>query len=189
MGLKQLFYLSAMAAAGLTLTGQAVYAQNRNEGIMEGNKTLVAYFSATGTTEKAAEMIAEATGGDIFRIEPQQAYTAKDLDWTDKSSRSSIEMKDSKSRPAIAGKLENAGSYGTIYLGYPIWWDLAPRIINTFLETYGFEGKTVIPFATSGGSGITNSENELKKAYPSIDWKKGKLLNRATNAMIEEWVK
>lgn len=189
MGLKQSFYLSAAAAAILAFTGPAACAQNQNSIDMKGKKTLVAYFSATGTTEKAAMMIADATGGDIFRIEPLQEYTAEDLDWTDRTSRSSNEMNDPESRPAIGNRLENAESYDTVYLGYPIWWNLAPRIINTFLDTYGLTGKTVIPFATSGGSGITNSENELRKSYPSVKWVRGKLLNGASAEVIENWVK
>ena len=169
------------------------FAQN-NDGIKTGNgmketKTLVAYFSATGTTEEVAEMIADATGGYLYSIEPEKPYTSADLNWNDKSSRSSIEMNDSGSRPAIKAGLENASEYDVIYLGFPIWWNLAPRVINTFLETYDFSGKTVIPFATSGGSGINNSANALKKAYPSINWQKGRLLNRATKASVEDWVK
>ena len=97
-------------------------------------------------------------------------------------------MNDDSSRPAIRGGFENVSEYDVIYLGFPIWWNLAPRIINTFLETYGLDGKTVIPFATSGGSGINNSVNELKKAYPSVNWQSGKLLNRATETGIREWL-
>lgn len=169
------------------------FAQN-NDGIKTGNgmketKTLVAYFSATGTTEEVAEMIADATGGYLYSIEPEKPYTSADLNWNDKSSRSSIEMNDSGSRPAIKAGFENASEYDVIYLGFPIWWNLAPRVINTFLETYDFSGKTVIPFATSGGSGINNSANALKKAYPSINWQTGRLLNRATKASVEDWVK
>ena len=155
---------------------------------MNSKKTLVAYFSATGTTERAARMIAAATGGDLYSIEPVEEYTSTDLDWTDKSSRSTVEMNDSNSRPAIKPGLKDADSYDVIYLGYPIWWNLAPRVINTFIETYGFSGKTVIPFATSGGSGISNSVKELKKAYPDIRWQEGRLLNAATEKSIENWI-
>ena len=156
---------------------------------MNGKNTLVAYFSATGITEKVAEMIAETTGGDLYEITPVQEYTAADLDWTDKTSRSTKEMNDSKSRPAIRADLKDAESYDVIYIGYPIWWNLAPKAVNTFLETYDFSGKTVIPFATSGGSGIANSVARLKKEYPSLNWQSGKLLNNPSKADIEAWVK
>lgn len=155
----------------------------------QSQKTLVAYFSATGTTERAARMIAEATGGTIYEIYPEQEYTSADLDWRNSSSRSSIEMNDSGSRPAIKADLKDADSYDVIYIGYPIWWNLAPRVIYTFLDTYGFSGKTVVPFATSGGSNITNSINQLKKEYPAINWQNGRLLNDATETSVREWVK
>ena len=155
----------------------------QNQQVMNSKKTLVAYFSATGTTERVAGLIAEVTGGDLYEITPVH------LDWTDKTSRSTKEMNDSKSRPAIKADLQNAGSYDIIYIGYPIWWNLAPRAVNTFLETYDFSGKTVIPFATSGGSGITNSAAQLRKEYPALDWQSGKLLNGASRTAIEAWVK
>ena len=117
-------------------------------------KTLVAYFSASGQTAKLAKTLAGVTGGDLFEIAPETAYTAADLDWMDKKSRSTIEMKDPKSRPAIAGKVADMAQYDTVFVGFPIWWYQAPRIIETFLESYDFSGKTVIPFATSGGSGM-----------------------------------
>jgi len=186
--MKRIFTLIATV---LAISCQA-YAQNsenmENFENMENGKTLVAYFSATGTTERVAEMIASATGGKLFEIAAAEPYTSADLDWNDRSSRSSIEMNDGSSRPAIRGGFENVSEYDVIYLGFPIWWNLAPRIINTFLETYGLDGKTVIPFATSGGSGINNSVNELKKAYPSVNWQSGKLLNRATETGIREWL-
>ena len=180
--MKRMIILIATALASCL----TAFAQNTEE--MKGQKTLVAYFSATGTTERVAMMIAEATGGDLCPIEPEAAYTSADLDWNDRTSRSSIEMNDSSSRPAISVRLENASEYDIVYLGFPIWWNLAPRVINTFVETYDFSGKTVIPFATSGGSGINNSVNELKKAYPSVNWQSGKLLNRATQTVIRDWL-
>lgn len=140
-------------------------------------KTLVAYFSATGTTEKAAGIIADRTGGVLYEIRPASGYTSADLDWTDSSSRSSREMHDPAARPEIMEDLKDADSYDIIYIGYPIWWDLAPRVINTFIETYGFKGKTVYPFATSGGSTIANSVKVLTETYPEIDWKEGQLMN------------
>lgn len=155
----------------------------------KGGKTLVAYFSATGTTEKAAKLVAEAIDGTLYEIQPAKKYTAADLDWHNKSSRSSVEMADSKSRPALKSKLENLADYDTIYIGFPIWWNLAPRIINTFMESGNFAGKTVIPFATSGSSGISNAEKELRKNYPGITWQQGKLLNGASRETIKQWIK
>ena len=142
----------------------------------QSNKTLVVYFSATGTTEKA--LIAEATSGTLYEIQPVKEYVAADLNWHNKSSRSSVEMADIKSRPALSSKPKNLADYNTVYIGFPIWWDLAPRIINTFIESCDLTGKTIIPFATSGGSSISNAEKELQKTYPTIKWQKGKLLNK-----------
>ena len=145
-------------------------------------KTLVAYFSASGQTAKLAKTLAGVTGGDLFEIAPETAYTAADLDWMDKKSRSTIEMKDPKSRPAIAGKVADMAQYDTVFVGFPIWWYQAPRIIETFLESYDFSGKTVIPFATSGGSGVANAAAHLKELYPAADWRPGKLLRRGNAA-------
>lgn len=125
-------------------------------------KTLVAYFSASGQTAKLAKTLAGVTGGDLFEIAPETAYTAADLDWMDKKSRSTIEMKNPKSRPAIAGKVADMAQYDTVFVGFPIWWYQAPRIIQTFLESADFSGKTVIPFATSGGSGMGRTVELLR---------------------------
>lgn len=144
---------------------------------MSTNKTLVAYFSCTGTTKSAAQKLAKNIGADLYEIKPQKPYTSADLNWHNRNSRSSVEMKDSSSRPAISGKIADMKQYDTVFVGFPIWWDLAPTIINTFLESYDFSGKTVIPFATSGGSSISNSEKNLRKAYPKIKWETGKLMN------------
>lgn len=141
----------------------------------KSGKVLIAYFSATGTTAKAANLIAEETGGELYRIEPAQPYTGADLNWNDKASRSSVEMNDPNSRPAIKGNKANIADYDTVYIGYPIWWGVAPRIINTFIESHDLKGKTIRPFATSGGSGIEQSVEELKKAYPALNWQEGKL--------------
>ncbi len=151
-------------------------------------KILVAYFSCTGTTEKMAAAISNETGGKLYRITPATAYTSADLDWNDKSSRSSVEMADEKSRPALGGEMIDLKDYDVVFLGYPIWWDLCPRPVNTFLETYDFSGKTVIPFATSGGSSITNSVAQLKKLYPDIKWEEGRLLNGGVK-QAGEWAK
>ena len=146
-----------------------------------GKTTLVAYFSASEAhvTAQVAKTLAEATDADLFEIVPEQIYTADDLNWKDEQSRSTIEMKDSTARPAVASKVENMAQYNTIYVGFPIWWYTAPRIINTFLEQYDLTGKTIIPFATSGGSDMGKSGEDLKKASaPNANWiLPGKVLN------------
>ena len=143
--------------------------------------TLVAYFSASEAhiTAQVAKTLAEATDADLFEIVPEQIYTTEDLDWKNEQSRSSVEMKDSTARPAVASKVENMAQYNTIYVGFPIWWYTAPRIINTFLEQYDLTGKTIIPFATSGGSDMGKSGEDLKKASaPNASWiLPGKVLN------------
>lgn len=143
------------------------------------NKTdkLVAYFSASGTTRRAANTLAGLTGADIYEIKPQIPYTSDDLNWNNKQSRSSVEMSNPASRPELADTSADISKYNTIYIGFPVWWYVAPTIINTFLESYDFTGKTVIPFATSGGSGIGNCEKNLHEQYPNIRWSLGKLLN------------
>ena len=152
-------------------------------------KTLVAYFSASGVTKGAAEQLAAVAGADLHEIKPAQPYTDADLDWRDKQSRSTVEMKDKNSRPAITDKLKNMQDYDVVYVGFPIWWYTATTIINTFMEAYDFKGKTVIPFATSGGSTIKKACEDLKAAYPDVKWKEGKLLNRVSKQDLESWVK
>lgn len=151
-------------------------------------KILVAYFSCTGTTEKVATVIAKETGGKLYRITPAKAYTSADLDWNNKSSRSSLEMADEKLRPALGGATLDLKDYDVVFLGYPIWWDLCPRPVNTFLEKYDFSGKTVIPFATSGGSSVTGSVKQFKRLYPQIIWKEGQLFNVDAN-QAGNWAK
>lgn len=152
------------------------------------NKVLVAYFSASGVTESIAKLLVEAINSDIYKINPEVPYTKEDLDWSNKKSRSSIEMKNINSRPKIADRDAKIEDYDVIFIGFPVWWYIAPTIINTFIERYDFKGKTVIPFATSGGSGIENCEVILQKQYPNIDWKKGKLLNgRQTKEKLLSW--
>lgn len=141
------------------------------------NKILVAYFSASGRTERAAKEIAAAVGGDLYEISPKQPYTDADLDWTDKKSRSTLEMNDPACRPAIAGAPVNAAEYDRVFVGFPIWWYVEPRIVDTFLQSYDFAGKVLIPFATSGGSGISGAEKSLKEHCPAANWKRGKLVN------------
>ena len=128
-------------------------------------------------------------GADLHEIKPAQTYTDADLDWRDKQSRSTVEMKDKNSRPAIVRDLQNSADYDVIYVGFPIWWYTAPTIINTFMEAYDFKGKTVIPFATSGGSSIKKACEDLKATYPDVNWKEGKLLNRTSKKDLETWVK
>ena len=152
-------------------------------------KKLVAYFSASGTTEKIAEMIAEATAADLFEILPKQPYTKDDLNWMDKKSRTSVEMSDKKFRPEISDTDIQVDMYDEIILGFPIWWYVAPTIINTFLEKYDFSGKKIVLFATSGGSGFGNTVSELKPSAPDAEIVEGKVLNKATKQEIAEWIK
>ncbi len=140
-------------------------------------KTLVAYFSASGTTKHTAKEIAEVIGADLYEIRPAQPYTSADLDWTNKKSRSTEEMNDPDCRPEIAEPVKNIEQYDTIFLGFPIWWYVEPRIVDTFLECYDFSGKTVIPFATSGGSGIGRAEKSMRELCPKAGWKQGNLVN------------
>lgn len=151
------------------------------------NRPLVVYFSATGNTARAARTIAEVTNGRLYEIVPQQTYTSGDLDWNDRRSRSSVEMNNPQARPALKETKNDIATYDIIFIGYPIWWNQAPRIINTFIESHDLKGKTLVPFATSGGSGIDNSVKELKNRYPDLKWQDGKLLNRASRNTIQEW--
>ena len=151
------------------------------------SKKLVAYFSASGVTKKAAEKLAKSEGADLFEIKPKVPYTKADLNWMDKKSRSTVEMKNPDSRPEIAEKLDNMVDYDTVFVGFPIWWYVAPTIINTFLESYDFSGKTVVPFATSGGSGMGKTVDVLKKTCPAADFADGKMLNRMSDKEIADW--
>ena len=151
-------------------------------------KRLVAFFSASGVTGKVAEMIAEAGNCDLYEITPKVAYTRADLDWMNKKSRSSVEMSDKKIRPEIVENDPHIENYDEIILGFPIWWYVAPTIINTFLEKYNFSGKRVILFATSGGSGFGNTVRELQPSAPKAEFVEGKLLNRANKQEVEKWL-
>ena len=153
------------------------------------NKTLVAYFSASGTTRKIAEMIAEVGDFSLYEITPKELYTSDDLNWMNKKSRSSVEMSNKKIRPEITDRDAHIKEYDTIILGFPIWWYVAPTIVNTFLEKYDFSGKKIVLFATSGGSGFGNTVKELKPSAPGAEIVEGKLLNRANKQEIEKWVK
>ena len=153
------------------------------------SKTLVAYFSASGTTKKVAQMIADAGNYDLYEITPKEAYTKADLNWMDKKSRSSVEMADKSIRPEMAEGDAAIENYDTVVIGFPIWWYVAPTIINTFLEKYDFSGKKIILFATSGGSGFGNTIKELQPSAPQAQFVEGKLLNHVNKKSIEEWVK
>lgn len=150
---------------------------------------LVAYFSASGVTAKTAWKLSEAAGADLYEIKPEVPYTRADLDWTNKRSRSSIEMNNPASRPAIADQLPDMGKYDAVFVGFPIWWYVAPTIINTFLESYDFSGKKIIPFATSGGSGMGRTNERLKPSCPGATLIPGKMLNeRLSEEELKKWV-
>lgn len=153
------------------------------------SRKLVAYFSASSVTAKVAERLSEAIGADLYEIEPQVAYTKADLDWMDKKSRSTIEMNDPTSRPVISGKRDNMEVYDTIFVGFPIWWYVAPTIINTFLESYDLTEKTIIPFATSGGSGMGKTNEKLMPSCLGAKLLDGKVFASNINiAELNAWV-
>src|SRR5699024_2922324 len=143
---------------------------------------LVAYFSASGVTAKAAEAIAKAVGGELYEIIPQAPYTSADLNWKDKHSRSSTEMQDEQSRPALAAPVRDLSEYDTVFVGFPIWWGVEPRVVDTFLDSRDLTGKTVIPFATSGGSGMAYAQQHLQGLYPALRWEQGELVTARTAA-------
>ena len=153
------------------------------------SRKLVAYFSASGVTAKVAETLAEAIGADIYEIEPEVLYTKADLDWMDKQSRSTIEMNDPASRPAIKEMRDNMDDYDTVFVGFPIWWYVAPTIINTFLESYDLTGKTIIPFATSGGSGMGKTNEKLQPSCPNSKLLEGRVFKKsASKSELAAWV-
>lgn len=179
--MRKLLMMLALAAIGLS----AIQCTNTQQ---EKKKPLVAYFSATGITRAAAEQLAELSGADIYEIEPETLYTDADLDWRDSLSRSFIEMHDKTSRPAIKGTATDLADYEVIYIGFPIWWNAAPTIINTFIEAHDLTGKTLIPFATSGSSSIDNSCEELRQTYPTLTWGEGYRINDLDEDAIKEWI-
>jgi len=155
----------------------------------EGTKVLVAYFSATGTTEGVAEHIANGLNADIYEIVPEEPYTDADLNYNDNNSRTTIEMNDPSARPAISGSVDNMDQYDIVFLGYPIWWGEAPRIVSTFMESYDFSGKTIVPFCTSGGSGVGSSATNLEQLTSGANWLEGRRLNgRDSQDTVMEWV-
>ena len=163
-----------IAACCLILTACA---QNNQTKENKGMKTLIVYFSATGNTKAAAQKLTQEFNADLYEITPEVPYTAADLDWRDKTSRSTIEMKDKTSRPAITGRCENISDYDTVWIGFPVWWYTAPTIVNTFIEAHDLSGKTLNVFATSGGSDVKDSYNDLKKTYPQYTWGEKRLMN------------
>ena len=153
------------------------------------NKVLVAVFSASGVTKRVGQDIARISGGDFFEIVPVEKYTSADLNYMNSRSRSSVEMNDPSARPEIAGRVSDMESYDTVIIGFPIWWGVAPRIIETFLESYDFSGKTIIPFCTSGGSGVGRSDTALhKNVSGNVKWEKGVQINRTNESTIRDWL-
>ena len=164
--------------------------ENTDNQDVQNHKALVAYFSATGTTKGVAEHIANGLNADIYEIVPEEPYTDADLDYNDNNSRTTIEMNDLDARPAISGSVENMEQYDIVFIGYPIWWYVAPTIINTFLESYDFSGKTIVPFATSGGSGMGSTNEKLAPSCPGAILMKGKMLNGLlSQEELKAWVK
>ena len=153
------------------------------------SKVLVAYFSASGVTAKAAAKLARAAGADLFEIVPEQAYTKADLNWQDKNSRSSVEMYDRSSRPAIRSRAQNMEQYDVVFVGFPVWWYREPSIIDTFMESYDFSGKTVVPFCTSGGSGLGSTNSNLQALAKGAKVIEGKKLSfMTTESSLKKWV-
>lgn len=182
---------SESAGTGDTENAEASGTQQTGAGADEtqGSKVLVAYFSATGTTKGVAEHIANGLNADIYEIIPVEPYTAADLNYNDNDSRSTIEMNDPAFRPAISGSVENMELYDIVFIGYPIWWGEAPRIVSTFMESYDFSGKTVIPFCTSGGSGVGSSASNLEQLTSGAAWMEGHRLNGSdSQETVMEWV-
>lgn len=152
-------------------------------------KILVAYFSASGVTARAARKLAEVSGAELYEIKPAIPYTSADLNWMNKKSRSSIEMNDPSSRPGIAEGLPDMEKYDVVFVGFPIWWYVAPTIINTFLESYDFSGKTIIPFATSGGSNLGKTNDKLRPSCPGATLLDGKMLNgEVSEGSLKKWM-
>ena len=163
--------------------------ENTDNQDVQNHKALVAYFSATGTTKGVAEHIANGLNADIYEIVPEEPYTDADLDYNDNNSRTTIEMNDPDARPAISGSVENMEQYDIVFIGYPIWWGEAPRIVSTFVESYDFSGKTIVPFCTSGGSDIGSSATSLEQLTNGATWLDGRRLNGSDSQdTVMEWV-
>ncbi|MBP3213551.1 MAG: flavodoxin [Bacteroidaceae bacterium] len=182
------FLAITLMALGLSSCNNKTAAPEASAEEGDPNKTLVAYFSATGTTEGFAKQIQEAAAADLYQIEPTKPYTEEDLDWRNEKSRSSVEMGTEGFREPLGGQSIDVAPYDTIYIGYPIWWDRVPTIIQTFIESQDFTGKVIIPFATSGSSTIDNSVAKLKEAYPDLNILAGKRMNDATAEDVKAFV-
>lgn len=170
------------------LTFMTTFQAQAEENKMSDKKVLVAYFSASGVTAGVADKLSKAIGADLFEIKPEQIYTEADLDWRNKQSRSSVEMNDKNSRPAIASKVDNMAQYDVVFVGFPIWWYREPSIIDTFMEDYDFSGKTVVPFATSGSSGIGPSGANMQALAPNAKVLEGKRFPRDVSAEdLKKW--
>ena len=179
------------ANAENTDTSEGQTNESENPDILEeqATKVLVAYFSATNTTQGIAEHIANGLNADIYEIVPEEPYTDADLNYNDNNSRTTIEMNDPDARPAITGSVEDMEQYDIVFIGYPIWWGGAPRIVSTFVESYDFSGKTIVPFCTSGGSGVGSSATNLEQLTDGADWLPGKRLNGSDSQdTVMEWV-
>ena len=184
------FVLGALSVAFLGCTKDDIAGDTQNiKERIEMKKSLVIYFSATGTTKGKAEILARVLGADLREIVPAERYTAADLDWHDKKSRSSVEMADKSSRPAIAETVGNMAEYDTVFLGFPIWWYIAPTIVNTFLEAHDLAGKRVVPFFTSGGSGAGRTLDYLKPSAPKATFGQPKNLTHLDESAIRAWVR
>ena len=182
------FLLILLPVVGMATATGAQQRQDMNKGGSD-HKILVAYFSATGTTARAAKKLANVTGGELYAIVSAQPYTSADLDWNDKRSRSSVEMNDPKSRPAIKGRKENIADYDVIFIGYPIWWGIAAWPVNGFIEANDFTAKTVIPFCTSASSGLGDSGKLLKEAAGTGNWLEGKRFSSGVSETeVSEWI-
>lgn len=153
------------------------------------SKSIICYFSASGVTAKAAQRISDLTGYPIYEIFPKAIYTDADLDWRDSLSRSSVEMRDFSIRPSLKDSVTDLSAYTVVFIGYPNWWNTHPTIINTFIENNDLKGKTIVPFMTSGGSNIINSEEKLREQYPDLSFGKGLLMNSVSDDDIMNWVK
>ena len=195
--LLALLMLSALAACGKKQQPDSDASQNEVQDTdtpqdstptEEQTKVLVVYFSATGNTKAVAEEITRLTGADLYEIVPAVPYTDEDLNYNNNECRANQEMNNASARPAIGSKAMDVSSYDTVFIGYPIWWGTMPRIINTFLDTYDLSGKTVLPFCTSGSSGITQSVTDIRTAEPDADVRDGLRASGANDSSIENWI-
>lgn len=181
--------LSLVMIFGFAACGNSASMEETNASDVQESKVLVAYFSATGNTEGVAEHIANGLNADIYEIVPENPYTDADIDYNDNNSRTTIEMNDPDARPAISGSVENMEQYDIVFIGYPIWWGEAPRIVSTFVESYDFSGKTIVPFCTSGGSGMGSSATNLEGLTSDAQWLSGKRLSGSDSQdTVMEWV-